>query len=158
MDNLFWFPVWLLIALPIPSTIFARRLLRKLRQDYAYYIEWREFPIIKIAAVKFTMVPLVGYLLSTLQIPAESLTVAAGAFGICGFVCESIILIDRPHPTRTYHPVKLVCTSCQGNKCEDCTNLRMLDSFETGFKSREGTYRPVCCCGFRISPYRELTT
>lgn len=110
----------------------------------------------KLSIAKLAFFSVVGVASVLYLVPLDKTIVGLVALGTCGLVLETTVTLGRPYPTRGYVRRQLVCSNCQTNKHEGCDNLRMLDSFETNFKSEDGFYRPVCCCGFRISNYKEI--
>ena len=154
----FWWPLlWTVAGLPILSVRTKYSLLRKRVIDYAYYLEWKEFSVRKFAAIKIMTFASVGVALTLLALPLERMLIAFVVVAACGSTLESTLVIGRAHPTPKSRSTKVACEGCKQNDHDSCTNVRMLDSFETGFKSKDGALRPVCCCGFRISILRELT-
>jgi hypothetical protein len=119
-------------------------------------VQWKEFPLLKLSIAKLVFFSIVGLASIITLVPLDKTVVGLVALGTCGVVLESTVTLGRPYPTQRYVKKQQVCNGCKVNKHEGCDNLRMLDSFETNFKSKEGFYRPVCCCGFRISNYKEL--
>ncbi len=154
----FWWPlIWAVAGLPTLSIRTKYSLLRKRVSDYAYYLEWKEFSIRKFVTLKFAAFVSIGVALTFLTLPPDGMLIALVVVLTCGSTLESTLLIGRSHPTPNYAPTKVACEACRQNDHDSCANVRMLDSFETNFKSKDGALRPVCCCGFRISVLRELS-
>ncbi len=156
MDELWWPLLWTIAGLPIISSATKYNLLRKASKDYAYYLESKALSIGKLGVSKLGFFLGTGLALTVFSFPAEKMVVALLVVAVCGGLLESTVLIGRPHPTPEYTPMDLVCTGCRSNEHDSCSNLRMLDSFESNFVSKEGRRRPICCCGFRISTLRVL--
>ncbi len=132
-------------------------LLKKTVSDYAYYLEWKEFSIRKFVTLKLLSFVGIGVALTLLTLPPDRMLIALAVVVTCGSTLESTLLIGRSHPTPNYTPTKVACEGCRKNDHDSCSNVRMLDSFRTNFKSKDGALRPVCCCGFRISVLREMS-
>jgi hypothetical protein len=130
-------------------------LLKKKVADYAYYLEWKEFSIRNLAVLKVASFTAIGVALTILTLPVDRMLIALVIGVTCGSTLESTLVIGRSHPTPKYVPTRVACEGCRQNNHDRCANVRMLDSFETGFRSKDGALRPVCCCGFRISVLRE---
>lgn len=143
-------------AIPIATLAKKLSLRSKVMKDYAYYLEWRDFSILKVIILKPLIIAIISSMLLALRVSADKSVFVLSILLVCGFIAELTLVIGRPHPTPSYIPSKVACEGCKGNEHEECDNLRMLDSFETGFKSRDGLYRPVCCCGFRIGAWNEI--
>jgi hypothetical protein len=156
MADLIWLLPWCVAGLPLPSILVKLKLLNKSRGDYAYYVMSRELSVIKAFVVKLSFFLVLGIAFVIQSIPIAGMVPAILALGASTTVLESGLVVGRPYPTPTYRRAKMVCEACRGYEHDDCTNLRMLDGFETNFKSKDGRYRPVCCCGRRISAWREM--
>ena len=153
----FWWPfLWTLAGLPLVSGWAKYSLSRKAPRDYAYYVEWKLFPM-RLGIAKLGAFASIGVFLTILSIPSDRMLAAVSIAAVCGALMESTTLIGRPHPTPEYAPREWVCVGCRSNEHNSCTNIRTLDSFESNFVSKEGVKRPVCCCGFRISVLRPLS-
>ena len=157
MVELWWPLLWSAAGFPILALGTKYFLLKKKVTDYAYYLEWKEFSIGKLLAIKVGSFVAIGVVLTLLTLPLDRMLIALVVTTTCSSALESTLVIGRSHPTPKYTPTKLACDGCRRNQHDSCTNTRMLDSFETRFKSRDGALRPVCCCGFRISVLREIT-
>ena len=157
MDELYWPLLWALAGLPIISAGVKYKLSRKAPRDYGYYLEWKLFSAYKFGVLKLGLFVSVGVALTVLSISFERMMSVISIAAICGTLVESTTLIGRPHPTPEYVPRDRACIGCSSNAHDSCTNVRMLDSFEKNFVSKEGTKRPLCCCGFRISVVRPLS-
>ncbi len=154
----FWWPlVWIAAGFPIVSIRMKYSLLKKKVSDYAYYLEWKEFSIRKFVTLKLVSFVGIGVALTLLTLPPDRMLIALAVVVTCGSTLESTLLIGRSHPTPNYTPTKVACEGCRENDHDGCSNVRMLDSFKTNFKSKDGALRPVCCCGFRISVLREMS-
>jgi hypothetical protein len=147
--------IWAIAGLPYLSIVKKFKLGKKRRQDYSYFVQWKEFPLIKILLAKLTFFSLLGIASIVYLVPLEKTILGITALGTCGLILETTVTRERPYPTQGYVQRQMVCSSCQTSNHENCVNLRMLDGFEKNFKSKEGFYRPVCCCGFRISDRQE---
>ena len=147
---------WLVLGIPIISIRKEFVLLKKQRKDYSHYLEWKEFPHLKIVAGKSVFSFLLGLASVLYEVPLDKMFIGLGVLGTCGYVLEATITLDRPQPTRGYAPSRTVCQKCRSGEHDDCTNLRMLDGFEMEFKTKEGFSRPVCCCGFRLGLWEEI--
>jgi len=156
MDGALWLLLWCIAGIPLPSILVKLRLLKKSHVDYAYYVMCSELSVLKTTILKLSFFALVGMVFVIDAIPATGMVPTIVALCASATVLESGLVVGRPHPTRTYKRAKMFCASCQRLRHDDCTNLRMLDGFETNFKSKDGRYRPVCCCGRRISSWREM--
>ena len=156
MDELFWPFLWALAGLPVILAGAKYRLSRKAPRDYGYYLEWKLFSAFRFGVFKLGLFVSVGVALTVLSISFESMMSVISIAAVCGVLVEATTLIGRPHPTPEYVPMDWACASCRSNVHDSCTNVRMLDSFEKNFVSKEGTKRPLCCCGFRISVIRPL--
>ncbi len=150
--------VWAVAGLPYLSIIKKFRLARTRRQDYSNFVQWKEFPLLKLSLAKLTLFSMIGVASIVFLVPFEKTIVGLAALGTCGLILETTFTRERPHPTQGYVQRQIVCSKCQTSNHEYCLNLRMLDGFETDFKSKEGFYRPVCCCGFRISDRQEVAS
>ncbi len=157
MDELYWPLLWALAGLPMVSACAKYRFSRKAPRDYAYYVEWKLFSTSRLGMAKLCLFVSVGVALTVLSLSFERMISAISIAAVCGVLVESTTLIGRPHPTPEYVPMGWACIGCRSNAHDRCTNVRMLDSFEKNFMSKEGTKRPVCCCGFRISVVRPLS-
>jgi hypothetical protein len=146
---------WLLLGVPVVSVFKWLELRRKRNADYAFHVELKEFPILKITLGKLVFFGLLGIASLVYTIPIDKTVVALGLLGVCGYYIEATIAIGRPVPTPGYRMAKQVCQKCGQGEHDDCTNLRMLDGFESGFRSADGYRRPVCCCGFRLGKWEE---
>ncbi len=147
---------WLILGLPLISITKEFILRRKQRTDYAHYIEWKEFPLSRITAGKMVFFSLLGVASLLYSVPLDKMIIGLVVLGACGYIIEATMSFGRPQPTRGYAQAQTVCPKCRFGDHEDCTNLRMLDGFETEFKSKEGFKRPVCCCGFRLRMWEEI--
>jgi hypothetical protein len=157
MIQLVWFSLWLLAGLPFATLVKVRKLFASRRSDYAYYLEWKGFPKWRITLGKIVSSSILGATFVLSSLLGEQMVLALGVYLVCSTVAESTVLIGRPHPTPRYKTSKFVCENCRSQRDEECSNVRMLDGFEASFRSSKGRYRPVCCCGFRISEWREAT-
>ena len=157
MDELYWPLLWALAGLPIVAASAKYRLSRKAPRDYGYYLEWKLFSTFRLGVAKLALYVSVGVALTAVSLSFERMISAVSIAAVCGILVESTTLIGRPHPTPEYVPMGLACIGCRSNAHDSCTNVRMLDSFEKNFVSKEGTKRPLCCCGFRISVVRPLS-
>lgn len=157
MDELWWLLLWTVAGLPTISLATKYKLVRKASKDYAYYLESKALSIGKLGVSKLGFFSGLGLALTVFSLSPEKMIVALSVVAVCGGLLESTALIGRPHPTPEYTPINLACTGCRSGEHDDCTNLRMLDGFEDNFVSKEGTRRPICCCGFRISTSRVLS-
>ncbi len=157
MVDLLWPLLWTAAGLPVLAINTKYSLLKKKVRDYAYFLEWKEFSIAKVVTFKLATFAAIGVVLTLLALPMDRMLIAFAVVATCGSTLESTLLIGRPHPTPDYSPTRLACDGCRQNGHDSCTNTRMLDSFETRFKSKDGALRPMCCCGFRISVLREIT-
>ena len=146
---------WVLLAVPLVSLPKWYGLRDRRRQDYAHYIEWKEFSIWKIALGKLAFFLLIGMGSIVYSISFDKTVVALAALGICGYLIEASIAYGRPMPIPGYRITGKVCQKCSVSDHEHCTNLRMLDGFEKKFTTEDGRKRPVCCCGFRLSKWEE---
>jgi hypothetical protein len=146
---------WVMLAVPLASLPKWYGLRDRRRQDYAHYIEWKEFSIRKIALGKLAFFLLIGLASLAYSISFDKTVVALAALGICGYMIEASIAYGRPMPTPGYRITGKVCQKCGVSDHEHCTNLRMLDGFEKKFTTEDGHRRPVCCCGFRLSKWEE---
>jgi len=158
MDEFYWPLLWALAGLPIILAAAKYKLSRKAPRDYGYYLEWKLFSTFRLGVTKLGLFVSVGVALTVLSISFERMMSAISIAAICGILVEATTLIGRPHPTPEYVPSGWACVSCRSNAHDSCTNVRMLDSFEKNFVSKEGTKRPLCCCGFRISVVRHLSS
>ncbi len=156
MADALWLLPWCIAGLPLPSILVKFRLLKKSHGDYAYYLMSKELSVIRAAAVKLSFFLVLGIVFIVHSIPIAGMVPTILALCASTTALESGLVAGRPYPTKTYTRTKMVCATCRGFKHDDCTNLRMLDGFETNFKSRDGRYRPICCCGRRISTWREM--
>ena len=156
MDELYWPLLWALAGLPVISAGAKYKLSRNAPKDYGYYLEWKLFSTFRLGVTKLALFVSVGVALTALSPSFERMISAISIAAVCGILVESTTLIGRPHPTPEYVPQDWACIGCRSNAHDSCTNVRMLDSFEKNFVSKEGTKRPVCCCGFRISVVRPL--
>jgi len=156
MDELYWPLLWALAGLPAISAGAKYKLSRNAPKDYGYYLEWRLFSTFRLGVTKLALFVSVGVALTALSPSFERMISAISIAAVCGILVESTTLIGRPHPTPEYVPQDWACIGCRSNAHDSCTNVRMLDSFEKNFVSKEGTKRPLCCCGFRISVVRPL--
>jgi len=157
MAEFYWPLFWAVAGLPIVSAGAKYGLSRKAPRDYAYYVEWKLFSTFSLGVAKLALFVSVGVTLTLLSLSFETMISAISIAAICGILVESTTLIGRPHPTPEYVPTGWACIGCRSNAHDSCTNVRMLDSFEKNFVSKEGTKRPLCCCGFRISVVRPLS-
>lgn len=148
---------WLLLAVPAVSVLQWLELRKKKEADYAYFVERKEFPFLKIAGGKLAFFGLVGAASLAYSVPMDKTIVALVVLGVCGFYVESSIALGRPHPTPGYQIAKQVCQKCGSGTHDGCTNLRTLEGFETGFKTAGGYKSPVCCCGFRLGEWEEVS-
>lgn len=155
MIPLLWFSLWFLAGLPFATLMKVRRLFARRKSDYAYYLEWKGFPKRRIAFGKALSSIIFGGIFILSSPLGEKMALALSVYLVCSMVAESTVLIGRPHPTPQYRANKFVCQSCRSGRDDECSNVRMLDSFEANFKPSRGTFRPVCCCGFRMSEWRE---
>ena len=151
------FVLWVVSGLPYLSVLKKLDLSKNRRLDYSHYLLWREFPLLKLSVAKMTVFSLIGVASLAYAIPMEKTLLGVSALGVCGIAAEATVTRERAHPTQGYVR-QVVCHYCRTGEHENCANLRMLDGFETRFKSGDGTYRPVCCCGFRISQREEVPT
>lgn len=150
--------LWTLAGFPILSVRTKYSLLKKRVTDYAYYLEWKEFAIRKFVMLKLVSFAAIGVALTLLALPLEKMLIALVLGVTCASTLESTLVIGRSHPTPKYAPSRVACDGCRKNDHDRCANVRMLDSFETSFRAKDGALRPVCCCGFRGSVLREITT
>ena len=111
----------------------------------------RKISLSKLGAALLLSIP---FILSPVGLWEVGLAVLV--FTACSTLFESVFTIGIAHPTPTYRRSRQACDKCKLMKDDECTNVRMLDGFETEFRSKEGTFRPVCCCGFRIGDWREV--
>lgn len=146
---------WLLLAFPVVSIFRWAEVREKRKRDYAHFIEWKEFPLLKIATGKLVLFGLLGLASVVYSIPLDKTLIALVALGICGYLIEGTIALGRPRPTPGYRMATKVCERCSLSDHEGCTNLRMLDGFESEYKTADGYSRPVCCCGFRLAKRKE---
>jgi hypothetical protein len=151
------FVLWVASGLPYLSVLKKLDLSKKRRLDYSHYLLWREFPLLKISAAKVTVFSLIGAASLAYAIPMEKTLLGVFVLGVFGLAAEATVTRERAYPTQGYVR-QVVCQYCRAGDHENCANLRMLDGFETSFKSGDGTFRPVCCCGFRISQREEIQT
>jgi hypothetical protein len=157
MDELYWPLLWALAGLPIILAGVKYKLSRKAPRDYGHYLEWKLFSTFRLGVTKLALFVSVGLILTVLSLSFERMVSVISIAAVCGVLVESTALIGRPHPTPEYVPGDPACIGCRSNAHDSCTNVRMLDSFENNFLSKEGTKRPLCCCGFRISVVRPLS-
>ena len=157
MVELYWPLLWALAGLPVISAAVKYKLSRKAPRDYGYYLEWKLFSTFRLGVAKLALFVSVGVALTILSLSFERMISAISIAAICGIIVESTTLIGRSHPTPEYVPQDWACISCRSYVHDSCSNVRMLDSFEKNFVSKEGTKRPLCCCGFRISVVRPLS-
>ena len=146
---------WILLAFPLVSLPKWFNLREKRTQDYAHYIEWKEFSIWKIGLGKLAFFLLIGFGSLVYSISFDKTLVALTALGICGYLLEGTMAFGRPMPTPGYRMQSRVCQKCGVSDHEHCTNLRMLDGFEKKFTNQDGFRSSVCCCGFRLSKWEE---
>ncbi len=151
-----WLVPWFASGFPLLSFVAQRRLSARSRLDYAYYLERLAFPLQKISLAKLSSAVVAGICLSALGVGGNGMAMAILVFAVSAALIESTFLMGRSHPTPSYLPTERVCDACSKGENERCTNVRMLDDFGSGFRSSSGRYRPVCCCGFRLSEWREL--
>lgn len=129
---------------------------KKRKDDYAHFIEWKEFPILGISLAKSALFLIVGLGSILLQAPVNKTLIALICIGACGYLIEGTFVFGRPLPTPGYRMTRRVCKNCSLSQHDDCSNLRMLDGFEKQFKAQEGYKWPVCCCGFRLGEWEEI--
>jgi hypothetical protein len=147
---------WLVLAIPIVTIIRWTELRTKQKIDYSHYVELKEFPLIPMVVGKFLCFLAIGLASFLVAAPPYKTFVALTIIGICGFAVEASVSLGRPVPTQGYMMTRVICLSCRNSVHHECTNLRMLDGFEKGFKTEEGYNRPVCCCGFRLGDWEEV--
>jgi hypothetical protein len=140
--------IWAVAGLPYLSIVKKFKLAKKRRQDYSNFVQWKEFPLLKLLLAKVIFFSLIGIASIVYLVPLEKTILGLATLGICGLILETTVTRERPYPTQGYIHRQVVCTNCQTSNHENCVNLRMLDGFENNFKSREGLYRPVCSVVF----------
>ncbi len=128
----------------------------KARLDYAHYIEWNEFPFLTTSAGKMLLFSAIGFVSIIDPAPFDKTIIALGVVGTLGYVVEAAIIHERPLPTKKYKMDGSICANCRAASHADCTNLRMLDGYDKGFRDEKGYSRPVCCCGFRLGAWEEV--
>jgi hypothetical protein len=148
--------VWALAGLPILSIRKKFKLSKKKWSDYSYCVQWAEFPLLKISIAKIASYSLLGLASIMLFVPFEKVVIGLVVIGACGVVLETSVCANRPKPTRGYVQRQILCERCRSSVHDNCTNVRMLDGFETNFGSKDGFYRPVCCCGFRTGVWQDI--
>jgi hypothetical protein len=156
VDSLLLLAPWLVLGIPIVTAVRWAELRRKQKVDYSHYVERKEFPLSQLIVGKFVFFSAIGLGSVFDPAPPEKTLVALFVIGVCGFAVEGTFVLGRPVPTKGYQMTRTTCANCSIRKHEDCTNMRMLDGFEKGFKSEEGHRRPVCCCGFRLGDWEEI--
>jgi hypothetical protein len=144
-----------MVGIPVVTITRAIELKRSKKTDYSRYLEWHGFPFFRVVFGKFIAFAILGLASVLDPAPPAKVLIALPILGIIGFVMETRISLGRPLPTPRF-ALKVICANCRVSRHQDCTNLRMLDGFEKGFKSAEGGRRPVCCCGFRLGVWEEL--
>lgn len=157
MPDLLWPLLWAAAGLPLLTLNRKYSLLKKSAEDYAYYVESKEFAIGKLFILKVSLFVMTGVTFTFLALPLDRMIVALTMGASFGYVLESTVLVGRSHPTPKYAQTRFACAACQKIRHDDCTNVRMLDGFESAFRSKDGLVRPVCCCGFQMSVLREVS-
>jgi hypothetical protein len=146
---------WLILAIPVVSMVKWSELSKKKRNDYAHFVEWKEFHLWRIAAGKLVFFGLVGFGSIVFSVTPDRTMLALPIVGACGYWIEWSIASERPRPTPGYRMGERMCRNCSLSDHEGCTNLRMLDGFESEYRGTGGYNRPVCCCGFRLKKWEE---
>jgi len=91
---------WLILGIPIVSAIRASELRRKKGHDYAYFVEWKEFPLYRLSVGKVLCFAVLGVFSVFSPASAQETLIALGVIGALGDLVEARVVYGRPLPTK----------------------------------------------------------